>query len=1407
MPDPTSTPTPSPAPPTGRGTARRILRAGAFALGIPAGLVAVALGVVLVAANTGAGQHEIERRLPGLTGGSVHLSGLGGRFPDALHVRHLELDDYKGAWLSIDDLQLDWSPLRLLTRHAVISNLSMARLSIPRLSEDDPAHPSKPEKDSSGSVHMGVDIRAVHVARIDVGAAIARIPAAFSLNGHASLDDVAPVLDHFSIATLPPASIALDLKRLDQPGALSLTTRLDRSTVALDLHAHEEAQGFVATLSGLPALSPLDLSLGLHGPRDATALSLAAVVGAIHLQAAGQVGLVTHRMALDVSGKSDPVTISGANWQGMSLAAHVGGTVDRPTGNGTLDIDRLTYDDAGFSTLHMVAEGLSGQADGQAEHAGLHATVTGLRIPGSQPTLFASDPLRLDVLWHPDASGGPVDLSLSHPLAQLTGRVTTARPMAATFHADLPDLAPLAAAGGTQLHGHAGLDGSMTLPATGRPGPFALDSHIVLDGGLPVAVGLIGNTGHLNVAGTIASGPGGGNTVTFTSLLAEGRTLHLDATPTRLVTGDPMQVDATAHLALSDLHVLAPTLKGQAQADLHAAGPVTDLAASLKAQASMAASNTAAGNVQASLTMRHLPQVREGDLDISGTVDRAPIQVTAHLDSNGGDDSRHLQLAHLNWKSLTGQADMTLPDGHVVPSGTLDLRMTRLADLRDLVGQDISGHLSAALHSTSATADTPAALSVNVDSALSAAMARVDRLVLKGRVQDPTGNAPVTDLDLLVDNAHFRDMGGHAHVTAKGPFSALNVVAQSGLDTPWTGPATIDAAVVSNIPAASVNIRRLEAQARREVIRLDAPATVTYGKETAIDHLRVSLTPPRGQPGSLEVSGRISPALDLHAVISRLSPDLLVPFVPTLHAQGTLAAEARLTGTTDRPSGRVTLHGTDLKYQTDYTSSLAPASVEATADLTAGMARVDAQVRAGTQVNLGLHGTAPAYRAGQITLQADGNVDLAVANAYLGAQGMQAGGALQIALGVRGTPQQPRLNGTLGLTNGVFHDFGQGIQLSNMHGTVNALGDRLVIADLNAQAGKGTIGVTGSYGVLEPGQPIDLRIHADDARPLASDLVTATINGDMGIKGQLASRIDAAGAITLKRVDINIPDSLPTSVAHLDVIRPEDEAAQQKVVHTAPLVIGLNLDVRSPGQFYVRGHGLNTEMHGSIHAGGTSATPVVTGGFSLVKGGFSLGGISLDFSKGQVGFNGMGVTHAIDPTLDFVAERSTNDGTARLNVGGYASAPKISFSSTPPLSQDQILAILLFGSDTQSLSPTQMASIAAAVATLSGGSAFDPLGMVRKTLHLDRLQMSSSSNGSGSNDTGSIEAGKYVMRRVYVGAKQATSGSGTQAQVQVDLTKRLKLNTTVGTGGNVTGFTTPENDPGSSVGLLYQFKY
>jgi len=131
---------------------------------------------------------------------------------------------------------------------------------------------------------------------------------------------------------------------------------------------------------------------------------------------------------------------------------------------------------------------------------------------------------------------------------------------------------------------------------------------------------------------------------------------------------------------------------------------------------------------------------------------------------------------------------------------------------------------------------------------------------------------------------------------------------------------------------------------------------------------------------------------------------------------------------------------------------------------------------------------------------------------------------------------------------------------------------------------------------------------------------------------------------------------------------------------------------------------------------------------------------------------------------------------------------------------------LLFGTSVKDLSAIQIAEIASALAELTGvtGSGSDPIGAVRRGLGLDRLSVGGAA-GSGTGAT--IEAGRYVARGVYVGAKQATSGGGTAAEVQVDITRRLKAKAQLATGGGTVQGATPESDPGSTAGLSYQFEY
>ena len=146
--------------------------------------------------------------------------------------------------------------------------------------------------------------------------------------------------------------------------------------------------------------------------------------------------------------------------------------------------------------------------------------------------------------------------------------------------------------------------------------------------------------------------------------------------------------------------------------------------------------------------------------------------------------------------------------------------------------------------------------------------------------------------------------------------------------------------------------------------------------------------------------------------------------------------------------------------------------------------------------------------------------------------------------------------------------------------------------------------MTGKIGVLQSGVPVDLSIKADNAQPVASKLVTANLHADLHVSGTARQRLDVAGTVHLNRTLIGIPNSLPPNVAVLDVRRRgKPVPAREK-----QLVIGLDLKIQAPQEFMVQGRGLDADMSGELHIGGTTDSPLVSGGFDLQRGSFALSG-------------------------------------------------------------------------------------------------------------------------------------------------------------------------------------------------------
>ncbi len=1345
---------------------RRVRKVGLWVLAVLLAVPVLAVAALLIGLNIGPGRVAAELLVGRLTGGQVAVTGLHGRFPDRLRLAHLEMRDAGGAWLLADDVALDWSPAALLHKQASIDALTAARVQVPRLPVS-AAAPAGPASDSKPfTLPVQVLARRVRVDRVEVGAAVAGTAAVLSLDGSAD------------VASLQAGSADLRLQRLDGGGTYAATARIGPAGIGLKLDMQEPEGGLVAHLASLPALGPITLKAGLDGPRTGAATTLALTAGPLRAEARGTLDLDGQAADLDVTGSAPAMSPrADVSWQAINLQARVRGPFTKPDAKGQLRIEGLQA--AGAALRRLTAD-----IEGNAGRVGLHAVADGVRLPGGAPDLLAAAPVLLDADARLDDPARPIAFALSHPLLTAKGTAQTGGDLSVAADVAAPDLQPFAALGGVDLRGRTAAHVTVMAVGAGAGGAtqIELDGTVSVTGGLAPVPALVGQDARLGVSARLA-----GADLALTRLEFAGKVLNVSASGS----SKAGVLDADYKLALADLAVLAPTLSGAIRAEGHLGGKPDALSVAATVQGDVGAPGVPRGPVTLRLALDGLPGAPTGHVEAEGRLLGAPLTLAADA-RRDADGTLRATIGRADWRSLHAEGALTLAPGASLPLGRVQVRMTRLADLDALIGQPLSGSVTADLNLDAGAARMEAEAR---DAGLPGS--RVRRLALTARVTDPT-TRPVVSAQVSAEGLDAGGTTGSAKVELSGPQEALAVRTTAALRVAGTDAAVTGAAVV-NVPGKQVALSALQVAAKGETLRLLAPAVVRFGDGVAVDRLRVGL-----RTAVLEVAGRVSPTLDLAASL-RAPADIAAAFAPDLAADGTIQVDAKLAGTPSQPSGTVKVAANGVRLRAGPGRALPAAALAGTVQLGDAAARVDMRLTAGNAVQLAVTGQAP-LGAGALNLRAVGGVDLAVLDPVLTAAGRRARGRVQLDAGVTGTAAAPRVAGTATLAGGELQDFGQGVRITGLAASLRADGDSVRIVSLQGRAGPGTVAASGTIGVLAPGLPVDLMVTLRNAQPLASDRLTADLDADLTLRGPATGTLQggalqAAGTIVVRRAEIRIPERLPATVAVLDVRRP----GQRPPARPAPGAggaIGLDLAVSVPRAVFVRGRGVDAELSGDLRIRGSSTAPQVGGGLEMRRGTISVAGTTLTFSRGKVGFDGTGVTGKIDPTLDFAADSNAGAVTATLGITGYASRPVIKLTSVPELPQDEVLAYLLFKRSAKELGPFQLAGIAAAVADLTGvgGGVGNPLEKVRKGLGLDRLSVGggggTGGGGSGAGSGPSVEAGRYVGNGVYVGAKQGTTGSQTQATVQIDITKGLKVETDVGTGQG-----------GNQVGLTYQFEY
>jgi translocation and assembly module TamB len=1189
-----------------------------------------------------------------------------------------------------------------------------------------------------------IDVHQASIGTLELGEQLTHVRTKLTAQGSVHLISVDNLIAHVTA------------RRTDgSPGNYESTLRFDSKRMDAQIKVEEPADGPLENLLHYPGLGALEVNGSLSGPRNAETLQLNIQAGELRARAQGTFDL-TGKSANLVYGVDAPAMSPrpGLAWKKVALHGRWQGTFSAPHADGQLDVEALQ------SPGGVGAENLSATLKADGGSLGVKATINGLVIPGPQPRLLADAPVRIDGTVDLANADRPVKISVEHRLFALHADAATAKDFSTTFDAQLRDLAPLAAFADQRARGTGEIKGTLKEDSAGWRADVDASTQLANDS--TTIAKLLGGPARLKLVAALTD-----QRIEVEQFVFNGRVLsaQVSGKAARSAAGDSTAVQSLTMryvVNIANMGALASGVAGTLKANGSLDGPINAFSTQLQLTSNLSVHGSPLETIQASVKASGLPAQTKVTLLAQGRFDSAPAQLDASLQrATGG--TYQVTVHRGEWKSAHLEGAFTTAANFEPQNGAANLRIDHLADLQGLIGTKIDGDIqgSLALH--------------------------------------PVERHTQAQLQLDANNITTGDFAGNAHLTATGTLNDLSLKLSAQSPDLKGEPASIDATAHLNTEHEALDLEHADVHYHAQVLKLLAPARLSYANGVVIHQLKLGL-----QHAVATIDGRVSPVLDVRASVRQVDPTLINAFLPDTLADGKVEADAELKGSPSAPAGVVTVKATGVRFAA--ARELHVLDLHTTARLDGTTAVLDGKLSAGEESQLVLSGSVPLGGSGALNLKLNGQLDAGLANPILEARGERAAGELKIDTTVTGRPDAPEIAGAIDLADGDVRDYTQGLHLSGI--TAHATGSHgtLKLEKLTARASPGDLSISGTIGLLQPKMPIELQMTARNAQPFASDILTSNLNADLKIKGTLRERIEVSGTVNLNRTIVGIPNSLPPEVAVLDVRRPGQKAPNEG----DKLIVALDVNLHSPRELLVQGRGLNAELGGDVHLGGTTDSVHADGGFELVRGTFSLASSQLTFTSGKVSFNGVGLKHKIDPTLDFTAETTSADATATLHITGYADAPQFDLSSSPPLPQDEILARLLFGESAAQLTVVQVAEIGAALATLGGvgGSGPNPLVKVQKALGLDRLSVGggTSTGVAGQTSGAAIEAGRYVTNRVFVGAKQSTTGFS-QIEVDVDLSKHLKLQTRLGNGTATTQGTTPENDPGSSIGLMYQFEY
>jgi hypothetical protein len=374
-------------------------------------------------------------------------------------------------------------------------------------------------------------------------------------------------------------------------------------------------------------------------------------------------------------------------------------------------------------------------------------------------------------------------------------------------------------------------------------------------------------------------------------------------------------------------------------------------------------------------------------------------------------------------------------------------------------------------------------------------------------------------------------------------------------------------------------------------------------------------------------------------------------------------------------------------------------------------------------------------------------------------------GLLSCRLFLSNTLASPYLDGNIELQSGTYENYFTGITLKNIDAKFEAHHDTLHLAQFHANDDKkGEVAAQGNI-YLRPQEhfPYTFDVELKNLHALGFDMIDCNLTGPLYLKGNLQQML-AQGNLLIDEAKIQITERLPYEIPTLPftyIHRPPSLNAKN-LKPKAGFLFRIDLELTAVDKVFVEGRGLNAELEGNVHLSGTNTNITASGALKLIKGEYQFSGKVFKLTEGEIVFNDKPAPSAY---LNLNGTLSMPDITITAMLRGSLLSPQLTFQSNPQKPTSSILALILFNKDIAEISHTEAIQLASTLVSLSGGAGPDVLESIRKSIGVDRLNISSKPG----TDEIALQIGKYLTRGIMITLSQSATSS--QVIVEVELPK------------------------------------